>query len=85
MKDILFECSHNFPAAQGWPIHKMGLDPPGVPRNNNQIRVITLIEIKAKLIQVAKLYSNLLGSTIQMHVWQCMENQPMLVNVLLVI
>ena len=62
----------------------MGLDPLGVPRNNNQIRVITLIEIKAKLIQVAKLYSNLLGSTIQMHVWQCMENQLMLVNVLLV-
>ena len=63
----------------------MGLDPPGVlNNNNNQIRVITPIEIKAKLIQVAKLYSNLLGSTIQTHVWQCMENQPMHANVLLV-
>ena len=45
----------------------MGLDPLGGLNNNNQIRVITLIEIKAKLIQVAKLYSNILGSTIQMH------------------
>ena len=45
----------------------MGLDPLGDLNNNNKICVITLIEIKAKLIQVAKLYSNILGSTIQMH------------------